>query len=118
MAIEESGLEQASRQAGMAFTKRAHDCFFASGCEVKPRCDRSRCRRQDVFVMRCRDSVEFLIDSESTALVTQTSNGFEQDMSTVAAFIDRAIHAKDDTSARAKIREEVREFAKRFPMPH
>jgi hypothetical protein len=77
MAIEESGLEQAGRQTGVAFTKRANDGFFAPGCEVKPRCDRSRRRRQDVFVMPCRDSVEFLIDSESTALVTQTSNRFE-----------------------------------------
>jgi glycine hydroxymethyltransferase len=42
----------------------------------------------------------------------------EQDMSTVAEFIDRAIHAKDDAAALAKIREEVREFTKSFPMPH
>ena len=83
MAIEESGLEQASRQTGVAFTKSPNDCFFASGCEVKPRCDRSRRRREDVFVMRCRDSVEFLIDSESMALVAQTSNRFKKNMSTV-----------------------------------
>src|SRR3954453_13495982 len=42
----------------------------------------------------------------------------EQEMTTVAAFIDRAIHAKDDATALAKIREEVRQFTKTFPMPH
>src|SRR3954464_13450253 len=42
----------------------------------------------------------------------------ENDMASVADFIDRAIHAKDDAAALAKIREEVRQFTKTFPMPH
>jgi glycine hydroxymethyltransferase len=42
----------------------------------------------------------------------------ESDMQTVADFIDRAICAKDDASQLAKIRNEVADFAKRFPMPH
>src|SRR4029450_8323888 len=42
----------------------------------------------------------------------------EQDMEKVADFIDRAIHAKDDSSALSKIRAEVEQFAKAFPMPH
>jgi glycine hydroxymethyltransferase len=42
----------------------------------------------------------------------------EADLVTVADFIDRALHAKDDAGALAKIRNEVAEFCKRFPMPH
>ena len=42
----------------------------------------------------------------------------ENDMASVAAFIDRAVVAKDDTQALARIRGEVAEFCKRFPMPH
>jgi glycine hydroxymethyltransferase len=42
----------------------------------------------------------------------------ESDMSTVASFIDRGIHAKDDSAALSKIRAEVAEFANKFPMPH
>jgi glycine hydroxymethyltransferase len=42
----------------------------------------------------------------------------EDDMTTVATFIDRAIHAKDDSSQLAKIRQEVADFAAKFPMPH
>jgi glycine hydroxymethyltransferase len=42
----------------------------------------------------------------------------ESDMQTVADFIDRAICAKDDAGQLAKIRNEVADFAKRFPMPH
>jgi glycine hydroxymethyltransferase len=42
----------------------------------------------------------------------------EADMTTVAGFIDRALDAKDDPAALAKIRTEVAEFCKRFPMPH
>jgi len=42
----------------------------------------------------------------------------EKDMDKVAAFIDRAIMSKDDAGALAKVREEVKEFAKSFPMPH
>jgi glycine/serine hydroxymethyltransferase len=36
----------------------------------------------------------------------------------VADFIDRAVTAKDDSAALSKIRAEVAEFCKRFPMPH
>ncbi len=42
----------------------------------------------------------------------------ENDMTTVASFIDRALVGKDDASALAKIRAEVAEFCKAFPMPH
>jgi glycine hydroxymethyltransferase len=42
----------------------------------------------------------------------------EADMATVAAFIDRALLAKDDAGQLAKIRGEVADFAARFPMPH
>jgi glycine hydroxymethyltransferase len=42
----------------------------------------------------------------------------ENDLSTVASFIDRAILGKDDASVLAKIRAEVAEFCKKFPMPH
>jgi glycine hydroxymethyltransferase len=42
----------------------------------------------------------------------------EKDMSTVASFIDRALLGKDDAAALAKIRQEVAEFCKGFPMPH
>jgi glycine/serine hydroxymethyltransferase len=36
----------------------------------------------------------------------------------LASFIDRALLDKDDAAALAKIRQEVAEFCKRFPMPH
>jgi glycine hydroxymethyltransferase len=42
----------------------------------------------------------------------------EADVTVVADFIDRAIAAKDEASTLAKIRAEVAEFCKRFPMPH
>ncbi len=42
----------------------------------------------------------------------------EADMSTVAAFIDRALLAKDDAGSLEKIRQEVADFAGKFPMPH
>jgi glycine hydroxymethyltransferase len=42
----------------------------------------------------------------------------EADLVTVADFIDRALHAKDDAGTLAKIRNEVAEFCKRFPTPH
>ena len=42
----------------------------------------------------------------------------EADMETLGDFIDRALHAKDNDSALRKIRNEVAEFCKRFPMPH
>jgi glycine hydroxymethyltransferase len=42
----------------------------------------------------------------------------EQDLVTVATFIDRAVTSKDDAGALAKIRAEVAEFCKKFPMPH
>jgi len=42
----------------------------------------------------------------------------EQDMRTVASFIDRALLGKDDAGALAKIRDEVAAFAGKFPMPH
>jgi glycine hydroxymethyltransferase len=42
----------------------------------------------------------------------------EADMASVADFLDRALLAKDDSAVLAKIRGEVAEFCKRFPMPH
>ena len=42
----------------------------------------------------------------------------EADLVTVADFIDRALLKKDDPAALSKIRGEVAEFCKRFPMPH
>jgi glycine hydroxymethyltransferase len=42
----------------------------------------------------------------------------EQDLATVAGFIDRAVTAKDDPQGLARIRAEVAEFCKKFPMPH
>jgi glycine hydroxymethyltransferase len=42
----------------------------------------------------------------------------EPDMSTVASFIDRALLGKDDPGTLAKIKQEVADFCKKFPMPH
>jgi glycine hydroxymethyltransferase len=42
----------------------------------------------------------------------------EADLQTVAEFIDRALMNKDDPGALAKIKEEVADFCRRFPMPH
>ena len=42
----------------------------------------------------------------------------EADMTQVADFIDRAVQFKDDPAALVKIRNEVKTFASRFPMPH
>ncbi|MGA2440982.1 MAG: serine hydroxymethyltransferase [Tepidisphaeraceae bacterium] len=42
----------------------------------------------------------------------------ENDIAKVADFLDRAIVSKSDSAALAKIRQEVAEFCKAFPMPH
>jgi len=42
----------------------------------------------------------------------------ENDIAKVADFLDRAILAKDDPQALSRIRGEVAEFCKAFPMPH
>jgi glycine hydroxymethyltransferase len=42
----------------------------------------------------------------------------EADLEAVADFIDRALLSKDDAAGLAKIRGEVAEFCKKFPMPH
>jgi glycine hydroxymethyltransferase len=42
----------------------------------------------------------------------------EQDLATVAGFIDRAVALNDDPQGLAGIRAEVAEFCKKFPMPH
>jgi glycine hydroxymethyltransferase len=42
----------------------------------------------------------------------------EKEMETVADFLDRAMQAKDDAAGLAKIKGEVTDFCKRFPMPH
>jgi glycine hydroxymethyltransferase len=42
----------------------------------------------------------------------------DNDMKQVADFIDRAVKAKSDDGALAKIRDEVKSFASKFPMPH
>jgi glycine hydroxymethyltransferase len=50
------------------------------------------------------------------ALTTRGLN--ESDFPAVADFVDRAITSKSDTAALAKIRQEVADFCKKFPMPH
>src|SRR5205823_14029485 len=48
-----------------------------------------------------------------------TTRGLKEgDMTTVAAFIDRALLSKDDAAALGRIRGEVAGFAAGFPMPH
>jgi glycine hydroxymethyltransferase len=42
----------------------------------------------------------------------------ETHMPNVADFIDRAVQSKDDAAGLGKIRDEVKQFASRFPMPH
>lgn len=42
----------------------------------------------------------------------------ENDIAKVADFFDRALTSKDDSAALAKIRQEVAQFCKAFPMPH
>lgn len=42
----------------------------------------------------------------------------ESDCEAVADYIDRALLAKDDSAALAKIKAEVAAFCGRFPMPH
>src|SRR3954464_10346732 len=42
----------------------------------------------------------------------------ENDLRAGAEFIDRAITSKGDAGALSKIRDEVAQFAARFPMPH
>ena len=42
----------------------------------------------------------------------------ENDLETVADFIDRALMSKDDAAALDKIKGEVASFCRRFPMPH
>ena len=42
----------------------------------------------------------------------------ENDLVAVAELIDRAVQARADAGALAKIRGEVAEFCKKFPMPH
>jgi len=49
---------------------------------------------------------------------TTTRGLKEKDMATVADFLDRALTSKDDAGTLAKIRAEVAEFCKAFPMPH
>lgn len=42
----------------------------------------------------------------------------EDDIRTVARYIDRVLSAGDDESVQKQVREEIREFCKQFPMPH
>jgi glycine hydroxymethyltransferase len=42
----------------------------------------------------------------------------EADLEVVAEFIDRALVGKDDAATLSKIRGEVAEFCRKFPMPH
>lgn len=42
----------------------------------------------------------------------------EADLEVVAEFIDRALLGKDDAAALAKVRGDVADFCKKFPMPH
>jgi glycine hydroxymethyltransferase len=52
-----------------------------------------------------------------TAALTTRGLG-EQDMATVADFIDRAMVGRDDDAVLSGLRDEVRSFASNFPMPH
>lgn len=52
----------------------------------------------------------------SAALTTRGLK--EQDMQTVADFIDRALSAKDDPAALKQVRADVAAFCDKFPMPH
>jgi glycine hydroxymethyltransferase len=48
-----------------------------------------------------------------------TTRGLKEgDLVAVADFIDRAVGARADAGALAKIRAEVAEFCTKFPMPH
>ena len=49
---------------------------------------------------------------------TTTRGLKEADYANVADFIDRAIVGKDDEGALKKIRQEVADFCRKFPMPH
>lgn len=42
----------------------------------------------------------------------------ETDIADVASFIDRVLHSKGDEATLNTIREEVKQYANRFPMPH
>jgi glycine hydroxymethyltransferase len=42
----------------------------------------------------------------------------ETDLEAVAEFLDRALLVKDDSATLARIKSEVADFCKRFPMPH
>jgi glycine hydroxymethyltransferase len=63
--------------------------------------------------------VEKALESAGLGTPAITTRGLkEKDMETVADFIDRAVGAKDDPQALSKIRGEVAEYCKGFPMPH
>src|SRR3954447_17063837 len=48
-----------------------------------------------------------------------TTRGLKEgDLEVVAEFIDRALLAKDDAASLAKVRGDVADFCKKFPMPH
>jgi glycine hydroxymethyltransferase len=49
---------------------------------------------------------------------TTTRGLKEADYATVADFIDRALLGKDDAATLAKVRSDVADFARKFPMPH
>ena len=59
-----------------------------------------------------------IIDALLTQVREWSRTTQEDDMTVVAEFIDRAIHAKDDAGKLASIRKEVASFALKFPMPH
>ena len=59
------------------------------------------------------------VDKRQQNLDTLTTRGLREDeMQSVAEFLDRAMAAKDDANALKKIREEVAAFCAKFPMPH
>ncbi|MFI4854167.1 MAG: serine hydroxymethyltransferase, partial [Phycisphaerales bacterium JB065] len=48
-----------------------------------------------------------------------TTRGFkEEQMKTVAGFIDRVLESKGDESVAKQVRDEIRELCERFPLPN
>ncbi len=89
----------------------------ATGKEVQTACDKARITLNKNMIPF--DPEKPMITSGvriGTPAVT-TRGMKEAEMLRIADFIDRAVAAKDDDAALAKIAEEVRAFTKAFPLP-
>ena len=89
----------------------------ATGKEVQIACDKARITLNKNMIPF--DPEKPMISSGvriGTPAVT-TRGMKEAEMLRIADFIDRAVAAKDDDAALAKIAEEVRAFTKAFPLP-